>query len=282
MRVLTNCGKLEVRASPIEGFGVFAKDDIAAGTILEEVPFILFPRYIGLAKNIFDVLVANNWVSPKEMHMNNLSLNMGFKHPDKFFFKWHPPIQLDSDSMYTVLPLGYGPIYNSSNTANNADWKMLLDTFTFKAEKDIVKDSEIITFYGYFLGEDGSSFNCETVFHLAIDMFDSPNGKVHKVKMLRFGSLDTYQHQRNNPSAIRFNTCIAQSVDGVTIKKITAVQSNGVPVAAADIPIDMNLTALYSRLQEANSNSSPLVEFQIEYVNKTSQQKIFETITWKK
>lgn len=282
MRALERCPHLEVRNSLIEGFGVFATADIPVGTLLEEVPFVLFPRYNNVAKDIFQVLRANGWVSSKELYLENLRDNLGFKHPDRYYFKWHPPVQIDHDSMYTVLPLGFGPVYNTSNTNNNADWKMLKDTFTFRAERDIKKDEEICTFYGYFLGDDGTIFNCENVFHMAIDMFDSPKGRVHKVKMLRFGNLDSYQAQKNNPSALKVNTLITKSVDGLTLKSFAVLLGNGTPVASADISDTMPLTAIYSRLTEARSHPGPLVKFLVEYQDKVTSHIVTDEIVWKK
>ena len=278
MRNLENCGRLEVRESPIEGFGVFATNDIKAGTILEEVPFILFPRYDNVSKKIYETLKTENWVCDKELYMENLRDNLGFKHPDRYYFKWHPSIPVDNDSMYTVLPLGFGPIYNTSNTNNNADWKIGKDTFVFKAEKYIVKDEEIRTFYGYFLGNDGTIFHCEHTFHLAMDMF---NGK-HKVKMLRFGAVEHFNFQRNNPSALKFNTFISKSLDGVTIQKMSLIQSNGTIAYAFDVPDNITLTTLYQKLFEFHSSPIPIVTFNITYIDKETKVWLSDSIMWKK
>ena len=283
MRTLTNCSKLEVRESPIEGFGVFAKDDIPAGTVLEEVPFVLFPRYVTLARSMYDTLKVNGWVSSKEIHMENIRENLGFKTPEKYYFKWHPPVQLDGDSMFTVLPLGFGPCYNTSNTANNADWKMMRDTFVFKADKPIKKDEEIRTFYGYFLGEDGTTFNCESVFHSAIDMFSIDGRMEHRVKMLRFGSIETFNSQRANPAAVRIHQCLLSSVDGLFLKKITLYQSNGDQLlTTGDLPTDIKLTALYLKLVEYMRHPAPVVKFTYEFTDLTSNKKVVEEILWKK
>lgn len=282
MRTLTQCGKIEVRESSIEGFGVFAKEDISSGTILEEVPFILFPRYVNMAKTMFDLLKNNGWVSAKETYLENLRENFKFKEPERYYFKWHVPVPIDGDSMFTVLPLGCGPIYNTSNTNNNADWKMLRDTFVFRAEKDIPKDQEITTFYGYFLGDDGATFNCDAVFHLAIDLFDSAKGKVHKVKALKFGTVDSLQVQKNNPSALKFHTAIMKSVDGVTLKHIALTQPNGDVIAGGEIPFNIALTPLYRRLSEIRAHPAPLVQFKIEYADKQTNQTVIEDIVWKK
>jgi hypothetical protein len=281
-KTLTNCGLLEVRESPIEGFGVFAKGDIKAGTILEECPIILFPRYVTLAKNIFETLRNNGWVSQKELFMENIRENFRFKSPESYYFKWHPPVQLDPDSMFTVLPLGYGPIYNTSNTSNNADWKMQRDTFIFRAEKDIKKDEEIVTFYGYFLGEDGSSYNCENVFHLGIDMFPSANGQSHKVKLLRFGSTESLNVQRANPAAHRFHHLIQSSTHGLSIRKLTLQHADGTVVASFDIPEEAPVSMIYRRLAELRQHPAPLVKFQVEYLPKGTIPTVTEEILWKK
>lgn len=278
MRTLTNCGQLEVRSSPIEGFGVFAKTDIASGTVLEEVPIILFPRHTALSKHIFDTLRANGWINQKEVYLENLRENLGFKAPERYYFKWHPPVLLDGDSMYTVLPLGFGPIYNTSNTANNADWRLVKDTFVFRAEKDIKADEEIRTFYGYFLSEDGTIFNCENVFHLAMDLVD---GKP-KVKLLRFGSIDTFQEQRKNPAALKLNTFITQSTDGLTIKKLSLIQGNGSVVHTIDVPDNVTMSVLYSRLSEMKAHVAPLVKMGISYIDKNTGNVIADEVLWKK
>jgi len=181
---LTHCHRLEVRDSPIEGFGVFATDFIPAGTVLEEVPFVLFPRYTNVANGFYNFLQLNNFLSDKEKHLENLRQNLGFKEPEKYFFKWHPKVQFDGDSMYTVLPLGFGPVYNSSNTNNNADWVINDRTFTFSAERDIQKDEEIKTFYGYFMAENGATHDCDTVFNFALD--PDKEGRI-ALYALRFG-----------------------------------------------------------------------------------------------
>jgi hypothetical protein len=279
MRKLTNCGKLEVRESTIEGFGVFATDDIKAGTILEEVPFVLFPRYTGLAKNLFDMLKSNGWISSKELHLDNLRTNLRFKEPEKYYFKWHPPVQLDSDSMFTVLPLGFGPCYNTSNTANNADWKMQTDTFIFRAEKDVAKDEEIRTFYGYFLGEDGSIFPCDMVFYFAIDpgLENQP-----KLKMLRFGTMDSYSTQRNNPSALKIHNTIMKAEDGLLITKIALLHPSQETLSVVDVPSNVSISALYKKLVEAHSHPAPIVKFTFSYTDKENKTPNVIDVIWKK
>lgn len=283
MRALKGCGLLEIRESPVEGFGVFAKGDIPKDTLLEEVPFVLFPRYTNLARNLFEFLRNGGWISEKEMFMENLRDNLKFKEPERYYFKWHPPTQLDKDSMFTVLPLGCGPCYNTSNTDNNADWKMLRDTFTFTATRDIKQDEEIKTFYGYFMGNDGTIFNCEAVFHFAIDMFAYPNGeKEHRIRTLRFGSLDTFNFQRQNPAAHKVHTFINESADGVSLKRIVLLQPDGSPVNSFDVNPSMQLTPLYNKLSEYRAHPAPLVAFKLEWTDRGTKVLKSEEIIWKK
>ena len=282
-RVLKSCGLIEIRESPIEGFGVFANGDIAGGTLLEEVPFILFPRYVNFARNLYDFMKNGGWINDKELFMENLRENFKFKEPERYYFKWHPPTQIDADSMFTVLPLGCGPCYNSSNTSNNADWKMLRDTFTFTATRDIKKDEEIKTFYGYFLGNDGTIFNCETVFHMAIDMFPDETGvNVPRIKMLRFGNLNTFNFQRQNPAAHKIHTFISQSMNGITIKRLVLVQPDGSSVGAYEVPTNIALTPLYQKLAEFKNHPASLVAFTCEWTDKETKQIKTEEIIWKK
>ena len=284
MKALTNCGKIEIRESPVEGYGVFATEDINAGTVLEEVPFVLFPRYTNISKGIFDVLKANGLVNSKELYLENLRGNLQFKEPEKYYFKWHPRVQLDTDTVFTVLPLGFGPIYNTSNTDNNADWKMLENTFVFKAEKDIKKDEEIRTFYGYFLGQDGTIFPCESVFHFAIDtVTNQPNTPVNKLKMLRFGTVDSFNTQRNNPSAHKIHQLITKSSDGLEFKKIEILQPDGKSVVTGlEILPSITLSQLYQRLAEAKNHPAPVVRFEFKYIDKVTKEEAIDFVFWKK
>ena len=108
--------KIEVRKSPLHGYGVFAKEDINKGEILEECFFIV-------------------------QDYNPHNADYLFSFPDK-----------NNENKFNVLPLGYGCIYNSSKVKgeNNAIWETNIDDniFIFKSIKDIKKNEEICTFYG--------------------------------------------------------------------------------------------------------------------------------------
>lgn len=275
---LPNCGKLEVRESPIEGYGVFALDDIPAGEILEEVPFVLFPRHTNVSKGMYDFLVANKFVCEREKSLENLRLNLKFKDPEKYYFKWHPAHQVDGECMFTVLPLGYGPIYNTSNTANNADWRIMEKTFIFRAERSIKKDEEIKTFYGYFLGEEGSTFNCDLVYNMAIDKIDGEN----RLKNFRFGTMVSFDIAKANPSYVKINQLINQSVNGVIIKQIVGLQVDGKEITGFGVPQDIPLSQLYIKLAEFKQHFTPLTAFVLEYEKKDEGKLVQETIIVKK
>ena len=75
--------------------------------------------------------------------------------------------------------------------------------FLFRAERYIIKDEEIRTFYGYFLGDDGTTFNYDLVYNFAMD---TQNGQ-HYIKNLRFGAIESMVAARNNPPTFKSITC---------------------------------------------------------------------------
>jgi len=285
MKILPNCGQLIIKESDTEGLGVFATDNISAGTVLEEVPFVLFPRHTNVSKGIFDLMRSNGFVNPQELYFENLRNNLGFKDPERYYFKWSPKHKLENDSTYTVLPLGFGPIYNSSNTNNNANWIIKDSTFAFIAARDISKDEEIKTFYGYFLSENGEIFNCERVFYMALDNVESDIGdvkKTHKLKSLRFGSIDSLESQKGNIHAHKINGLINSSVDGLTIKSITLISSSSTEISKMDVPLNSSILNVYRRLQDAHSHPCPLIKFVFAYRERGSQNNREEEVLWKK
>lgn len=269
---------MEIRNSPVEGFGVFATDFIPKDTILEEVPFVLFPRHISLGKNVADLLQKERWISDRERYIENLRQNLSFKDPEKYYFKWHPPHQFDDDCMFTVLPLGFGPIYNSSNTSSNADWKMSDKTFVFSSVKDIQKDEEIRTFYGYLLGEDGTIFVPENVFNLAIDKNDNKL----EIRSLKFGTMNSYEMCKNSSACLQVLKYIENSSSGgIVIKCLVSISVDGQESKRYVIPENISLTDLYKKIFEFKSGISPLVVFFFEYTNKEGKV-VTEKLPWKK
>lgn len=108
--------KIEMRRSPIHGWGVFAKDDIQSNEILEEVPFLILPINKGEASSLF--------------------IDYRFNFPCG---NWR----------HQVLPAGFSCYYNHSNTPS-AGWYSDEENeiFVFTANKFIPKNSEIFVYYG--------------------------------------------------------------------------------------------------------------------------------------
>jgi len=108
--------KIELRKSPIHGWGVFAKDDINANEILEEIPYLILPIEKGEASSLF--------------------LDHRYNFPT-------------GDWKYQVMPMGFAAYYNHSNNAN-AGWYTDVenDIFVFTTNRFIKKDEEIFTYYG--------------------------------------------------------------------------------------------------------------------------------------
>lgn len=271
--------KIEVRKSPIEGFGVFAKEDIKKGEILEESPFIILPFYTLVSKNIFEVLKANDFLNPKEKHSASLIKNLGFKDADDYYFKWAPKHQPEGEELvYTVLPLGFGPIYNTSNSTNNAEWKIEDKYFIFLASKDIKKDEEICTFYGYFLDEEGVKFECDEVLNLGLDYFDGRVG----FRSIRFGNINSHMQNKDNPFILQIISLFQNSSSAIFIKKIIALSQNSKEEASITIPKDVSLKLLFSKLRECKYSSFSQIKFIFEFVDKKSSSLKEVEVIWKK
>lgn len=269
--------KIEVRKSSIEGWGVFAKENIKKGEVLEESPFIILPSYTLIAKSVFDILRLNKALDPKEKYETNLIKNLGFKDADDYYFKWIPKYQPEGEELiYTVLPLGFGPIYNTSNSSNNAEWRIENNYFVFSASKDIEKDEEICTFYGYFLDEEGSKFECDDVLNLGLDYF---NGRVG-FKSIRFGSLKSHLENKNNPFILQITSLFQKTASPIFIKNISAFSSSGTLEASVNIPEKITLKLLFNKLKECKKSSFSQIKFSFEFINKYSNQKEIEEIVW--
>jgi SET domain-containing protein len=109
--------KLVVDRSLVHRFGVFAREPIAAGEVLEEIPFLAIAYD---AEAFYDIR---------------------FRWP-----KREPP-------QAYALPLGFACIYNHQDDPN-ADWETdeELEIFRYRAIKDIAEGEEI--FISYNFGED--------------------------------------------------------------------------------------------------------------------------------
>jgi SET domain-containing protein len=111
--------KIYISKSPIHGLGVFAKQKILAGELIEETPLL-------------DLHISKNEPS-------SVLIDYRFNWPQGSGGNWDKQ----------VMPFGYGAIYNHSDVPN-AYWRSNNEneTFEFIASKDIEKDEEIFTYYG--------------------------------------------------------------------------------------------------------------------------------------
>lgn len=269
--------KIEVRKSAIEGWGVFAKEDIKKGEILEESPFIIFPFYTLASKHVFEVLKLNDFINEKENYSNALIKNLGFKEAEDYYFKWSPKKQPQGEELvYTVLPLGFAPIYNTSNSTNNAEWKIEDDYFVFFASRDIKKDEEICTFYGYFLDEEGNKFECDDVLNIGLDYF---NGRVGFAS-IRFGNIKSHLNGKKDPFIIQVASIFNKTSSAIYIKNISAYSSSGKKEASIDIPENVTLKLLFGKLKECKMSSFAQIKFLFEYVNKNNNQIETQEVSW--
>ena len=254
---LKNCYEsMEVRQEgAIEGNGVFAVKDIPAHTILEEIPFIMWPRQnVQMADRIYKTLADGQLLSEKEQYYEHIRRVFAFKHPDKYYFKWYPPNapQFKGEQVtYSVIPLGYGPIYNSHNTDNNAGWHIAERHFVFSATRDIKAGEEICTFYGYFISDAGQVFNTTDCFGMGLS--SSPeDGKVY-LKTIRFGS-DHEKNTRMRETAFQqLNDLLGKSNRKLRIKRISVVENN-VEKHIFDYPDNFSLDFHYQKLREFRSS----------------------------
>ena len=149
-----------------------------------------------------------------------------FKHPDKYYFRWSPPNA--EGVVYNVLPLGFGPIYNSSNTDNNAGWKVNKKTFSFVATRDIIKEEEVCTFYGYFLSDKSEIFNVSDVFGLGLDYnkWNDPDDNQVYLRCLRFRGKEESLVRAKDTGVRRINELLGESGQRLKIRKISVVENN--------------------------------------------------------
>lgn len=108
--------KIQVKKSPLHGWGVFATENIELGEIFEECPILKLPVKMGETNY---TLIDYTYGFPKQNTQNH------------------------------VLSMGYGSFYNHSTTPN-ADWTddIKKETFKFFALRKISKGEEILIYYG--------------------------------------------------------------------------------------------------------------------------------------
>ena len=109
--------KIEVKDSPIEGRGVFAKEDIEANEVIEKCHFTILEQSFPQIDNKLK----------------------------EYVFSWPKTVWGGK----SVVVWGFGSIYNHSKN-NNADWVTDEENnlFKFFTIKDIKKGEEICTNYG--------------------------------------------------------------------------------------------------------------------------------------
>jgi SET domain-containing protein len=117
MRILPPT-KIYASKSDIHGYGVFAKEIISEGELIEECP-------------IFD-----------------LNIPLGHSSPLFIDYRFNWP-QGTHDWKKQVLSWGYGSLYNHSENPN-AYWKSNIEkeTFEFYSTRQINPDEEILVYYG--------------------------------------------------------------------------------------------------------------------------------------
>lgn len=110
--------KIYIDKSPVHGWGVFAKETILEGDVIEECPILSLPIYDGESSPILI-----------DYRFNFPSGSEGWTEQ--------------------VIPFGYGGLYNHSDTPN-ANWYSNNEkrTFLFFATKNIEIGEEIFTYYG--------------------------------------------------------------------------------------------------------------------------------------
>ena len=109
--------KIYLDKSPIHGLGVFASQPIKTGEIVEVCPVI----DLGMSPNESSTILIH------------------------YRFNWPQGINPEKQ----VIPIGFGMIYNHSNTPN-ASWRSNFEntSFEFYAVKDINPGDEILVWYG--------------------------------------------------------------------------------------------------------------------------------------
>jgi SET domain-containing protein len=109
--------KIYIDQSPVHGWGVFAKQDIKSGELIEECPVLTLPILKG---DVTPLLID-------------------------YRFNWPQGVEWEEQ----VVALGFGSLYNHSNDPN-AVWisSDVRKCFIFYATRDIKEGEEIFVWYG--------------------------------------------------------------------------------------------------------------------------------------
>ena len=131
-------------------------------------------------------------------------------------------------------------IYNSSNTKNNAGWKVDRDTFTFYTTKNIKQGEEIRTFYGYFVDDSSRNWNTDLVFFFGVDNFKPTlacpeEGDILKtdnlkscpcLSAIKFSTPDAYEQKRKDPGYHKLINLI-QKYSSLKFERVSAISPFG-------------------------------------------------------
>jgi len=275
--------KMEVRNSPLEGYGVFAKADIKGGSVLEEIPFVVWNRSMDVSDDILAVIKNKNFLSENEIRNDQIRTMFGFKHPKKYYFKWFPPnTPRDGDNQlyFQCLPLGYGPIYNSSNGRNNASWEVKEKTFIFKTTQDIPADKEICTFYGYFCSENDETWKTPDVFGLAMEYLVDENGaKKVFLTNIRFQAPKEQELRLKEEGTNQLINCLTESQGRVKLNKIS-VLDNGKETHEFVFPEDFSLSYTFRKLMEFKQTRFAVIKLYLSYVKVDGKKEVKKEIMW--
>tara|TARA_R100001377_G_scaffold84408_1_gene67890 strand:+ start:1158 stop:1664 length:507 start_codon:yes stop_codon:yes gene_type:complete len=133
--------KVEIRKSSIHGYGVFAKEDIFKGELIEEC------RYAIIEPPINGNIVSYWYPWPKFKEEVTIDVMTLKKVQPNLLYKLDNNIEFQEK----VIVFGYAPMYNTSKTelTRNIDWynDLVNDIFIFEAVMDIEKDEELCIHY---------------------------------------------------------------------------------------------------------------------------------------
>ena len=142
-RPLITSPRIEVKQSPLHGWGVFAIEDIEADEILDECVFIPCKSWVN-----------NSFLGWKHVEPNLKRYVFSYPKPSRKMIENYPRDKLAElyRVTYPTLVLGTGSIYNTAKSYEeaNADWDPddERQLFIFKSIRPIENGDEICTFYG--------------------------------------------------------------------------------------------------------------------------------------
>lgn len=133
-----------INKSSIHGYGMFAKNDIQEGTILDCPRFIMIPNLLMKSEKINSFL--NNILSPK--YQKKFSYQENILYYNAYVFK--TKFYMENKKMKEIyfIPITQLVFCNSSSTPNiETRYNPNYQTVYFKTIKPISKDEEILLEY---------------------------------------------------------------------------------------------------------------------------------------